>query len=239
MQSQGKQSMNLIHLYPVAPALPAESLDRYRVIQSSAVSDSMERTSGATGILPVGNSLSSLNGNSMVGTAMTVRTRPGDNLAVHQALDLARPGDVLVIDARGETVNAILGELMSQYAASRGIAGIVVDGAIRDFDAISAGPIPVFSRGVSHLGPYKSGPGALHAEVTIGGCVVRDGDLILGDADGIVIVPPHRLDAVLDSAETIQGNEVGAREAITAGTWDRSWLDGAVNLIPVDPTDAQ
>lgn len=170
----------------------------------------------------------------MVGTALTVRTRPGDNLAVHQALELARPGDVLIIDARGEVVNAILGELMSAYAASRGIVGIVVDGAIRDWAAISAGPIPVFSRGVSHMGPYKNGPGAIHGDVTVGGCVVRDGDLVIGDADGIVIVAPHQLEQALISAESIVVAETGQRDAIARGEWDRSWLKSAVSLVPTD-----
>lgn len=225
--------MTVIHLYPVAEALPAEQLDRYRLMQSSLVSDSLERTSGAPGILPIGNCLSSLNGASMVGTALTVRTRPGDNLAVHQALDLARPGDVLVIDARGETTNAILGELMTQYAASRGIAGIVVDGAIRDSDAISTGGLPVFARGVSHMGPYKSGPGAIHGVVSISGCVVRDGDLILGDSDGIVAVRPDQLDEVLVSAETIHAKEIAARDAIASGTWDRLWVQEAVELVSI------
>jgi regulator of RNase E activity RraA len=226
--------MNIVHLYPTASAIPEEYLHRFEAVQSSAVSDSMERTGGAPGIHAVGDCMSPLNGKSMVGTALTVRTRPGDNLAVHQALELARPGDVLVIDARGDVVNAILGELMTHYAASRGIVGIVVDGAIRDSKAISAGPIPVFCRGISHLGPYKTGPGAIHGDVSIGGTAVHDGDLILGDADGVVIVPAARVRAVLDLAETIMANEIGQRKAIDDGAWDRSWIAPAVQLVPME-----
>lgn len=223
--------MNIIRLYPPASQVRGEVLARYSQLQTSAVSDSQERVSGAVGISPVGNCLASLSGRSMAGTALTVRTRAGDNLAVHQALELARPGDVLVIDAQGEVTNAILGELMTYYAASRGVAGIVVDGSIRDRDDISVGPIPVFSRGVSHMGPYKSGPGAIHGGVTIGGSVVHDGDLVVGDGDGVVFVSADRIETVLDSAEAIMASELKQREAIARGEWDRSWVAGAVSLV--------
>lgn len=226
--------MNIIRLYPPANQVRGEVLARYSQLQTSAVSDSQERVSGAVGISPVGNSLASLGGRSMAGTALTIRTRAGDNLAVHQALELARPGDVLVIDAQGEVTNAILGELMTYYAASRGVVGIVVDGAIRDRDDISAGPIPVFSRGVSHMGPYKSGPGAIHTGVTIGGAVVHDGDLVVGDGDGVVFVSADRIETVLDSAEAVMASELKQREAIARGEWDRSWVAGAVSLVHVE-----
>lgn len=226
--------MNIIRLYPPATQISGDVLERYSQIQTSAVSDSQERVSGAVGIAPVGNCMAPLGGRSMTGTALTVRTRAGDNLAVHQALELARPGDVLVIDAHGEVTNAILGELMTYYAASRGVAGIVVDGAIRDRDDISAGPIPVFSRGVSHMGPYKSGPGAIHGDVTIGGSVVHDGDLVVGDGDGVVFVSPDRINTVLASAEAIMASEEEQRKAISRGTWDRSWVPAAVSLVQVE-----
>lgn len=226
--------MNTIRLYPASSQVPEDVLERYRHVQTSAVSDSQERVSGATGISPVGNCLAPLDGTSMVGTALTVRTRAGDNLAVHQALELARPGDVLVIDARGELSNAILGELMTLYAASRGITGIVLDGAIRDHDELSRGPIPVFARGVSHMGPYKSGPGAIHSAVTLGGTVVHDGDLVVGDGDGVVFVSPDRLETVLASAEAIMASEINQREAIARGEWDRTWIKSAVSLVHMD-----
>jgi regulator of RNase E activity RraA len=226
--------MNIIRLYPAAEQVQSELLARYSQVQTSAVSDSQERVSGAVGIAPVGNCLAPLGGSAMAGTALTVRTRGGDNLAVHQALDLARPGDVLVIDAHGEVTNAILGELMTYYAASRGVVGIVVDGAIRDREDISSGPIPVFARGVSHLGPYKSGPGAIHCDVTVGGSVVHDGDLVVGDGDGVVFVSPDRIETVLASAEAIMASEIRQREAIARGEWDRSWVAGAVNLVHVE-----
>jgi regulator of RNase E activity RraA len=223
--------MNTVHVFPAAPPIEERILSRFRNLATPTVSDSMERTPGSTGLFPVGNSMASVKGHSMAGTALTVRTRPGDNLSVHCALDMARPGDVLVIDARGELVNAILGELMTLYAASRGVVGIVVDGAVRDSDIISAGPIPVFARGFSHLGPYKSGPGAIHGPVTIGGCTVQDGDIVIGDADGLAFVPMHRALEVVVAAEAVVEKEIGQREAIQHGTWDRSWVAQVADIV--------
>lgn len=226
--------MNIVHLYPAAPPVPDDLVRRARRLQASVISDSQERVQGGVAIAPVGDCLASLGGESMAGTALTVRTRPGDNLAVHQALELARPGDVLVIDARGELTNAILGELMTLYAASHGVAGIVVDGAVRDRADLSVGPIPVFAKGISHMGPYKSGPGAIHGTVTIGGSVVHDGDLVVGDADGVVFVSRHRAESVVTAAEAVVAKEEKQREAIGRGEWDRSWIADAITLVPVE-----
>lgn len=226
--------MNIVRIHPAAGQLDADIVARFATLPTPAVSDSMQRTPGTVGLRPVGASLASLRGLSMAGTALTVRTRPGDNLAVHAALDRGRPGDVLVVDARGETTNAILGELMTSYAARKGFAGIVVDGAVRDHDPISAGDIPVFARAISHLGPYKSGPGEIHGLATVGGVPVADGDLVLGDADGIVIVPPHRAAEVLDLAETVVQKEIRQREDIESDRWDRTWIAAAAEFVHVE-----
>lgn len=223
--------MNQLRLFPVSSAPDASLIERYRRLNTPTISDSLERAFGVLGLFPIGNCLSSLNGQSMAGPAFTVRTRPGDNLVVHKALDLARPGDILVIDAGGELVNAILGELMSSYAFTRGIAGLVVDGAIRDKAAISDGPIPVFARGVSHRGPYKNGPGEIHGTVSLGGVPVHDGDIIVGDEDGIVVVPRARAEATATSAEEVVTREQAQREAIERGEWDRSWIDETLRII--------
>lgn len=228
--------MNEVRIYPAAKPLDDVLVERLSRLPVSALSDSLERMAGSPGLDVVGNSLSSLGGRAMVGPALTVRTRPGDNLVVHKALDLAQPGDILVIDARGELVNAILGELMTEYAASRGIAGLVIDGAVRDRHSISEGALPVFSRGFSHLGPYKSGPGEIHGPVNIGGVAVRDGDVIVGDVDGIAVIPRDRAYAALEAAEAVVEKEAGQRRAIQAGTWDRSWIDESLHVVMVDGT---
>jgi regulator of RNase E activity RraA len=226
--------MSEVRLHRRAEPLDPALVERLSRIPVSNVSDVLERMAGPTGIQVVGNSLSSLRGRAMVGPAMTVRTRPGDNLVVHKALDLARPGDVVVIDARGELVNAILGELMTEYAASRGIAGLVIDGAVRDQNSLSAGELPVFARGFSHLGPYKSGPGEIHGPVSIGGVAVNDGDVILGDADGLAVIPRARAGSAVEAAERVVASEAAQRRAIQAGTWDRSWIDGLLKVVEVE-----
>src|SRR5260370_23739552 len=109
--------------------------------------------------------------------AVTVRTRLVDNLLVHKALDLAEPGDLIVVDAGGDLTSAIIGELMVAHARKRGVAGFVIDGAIRDSAAIDAGVFPVFAAGVTHRGPYKDGPGEINVPVAIGGMVIEPGDL--------------------------------------------------------------
>ncbi|SFB53739.1 Regulator of RNase E activity RraA [Amycolatopsis marina] len=223
--------MNQVRLHTPSKPLDRDVADRFSRVTVSSISDSLERMAGAVGVNVVGNSLSALNGRAMVGSAMTVRTRPGDNLVVHKALDLADPGDVLVIDARGELVNAILGELMAEYAATRGIAGLVVDGAVRDRESISSGQLPVFSKGFSHLGPYKSGPGEIHGTVTIGGVTVQDGDIIVGDADGVVVVPRARALEALNAAERVVESEAHQQQAIRSGSWDRSWIDAVAQVV--------
>jgi regulator of RNase E activity RraA len=213
-----------IYRYPVGPAPDADVVRRLADLPASILSDCLARNTGSVGVLPVGRSLSALRGLSMAGPALTIRTRPGDNLAVHVALETARPGDVLVVDARGDTTYAVMGGLMTRYATTRGVAGVVIDGAVRDYEDLSGGSLPVFARGLSHMGPFKAGPGELHGPVTIGGMVVRDGDLVVGDADGLVVLPAGRAAQILAAGERLAANEKEQQEAIDAGTWDRSWL---------------
>ncbi len=110
-------------------------------------------------------------GTPMAGVAITVRSRPGDNLMLHKSLDIAGPGDVIVCDGGGDLTNALIGELMLSYAAKRGIAGIVIHGAIRDADVLRTGSLPVFASGVTHRGPYKDGPGEINTTIGLGGLV--------------------------------------------------------------------
>lgn len=226
--------MNILRLYKQNEQISNTIVDRFKKIPTPNISDSMERNNGTSNIHVVGNSMKSLLGNSMVGTVFTVKTRPGDNLVVHKALDLIRPGDVLVIDAHGETVNAILGELMCLYGLSRGLVGIVVDGAIRDSQVISNGELPVFARGISHQGPYKSGPGEIHGAIQIDGTVVHDGDIVIGDADGLVFVSRDRVESILELAEAVVKKETGVREVIARGVWDRSWIDPMLQIVEVN-----
>lgn len=141
------------------------------------------------------------------GRALTVWTRAGDNLMVHNALELLSPGDVLVVNGEGDERRALLGDRMAQKAASQGALGVVVDGAVRDVEALEELGLPVFARAVTPAGPFKHGPGHINVPVAIGGVVVRPGDIVCGDGDGVVVVPPEHLASIIERAETFAALE--------------------------------
>ncbi len=187
------------------------------------LSDSMERLyAGGPQLRPM------YKGATLAGPAFTVKTAPGDNLLVHKALDLARPGDVVVVDAGGFPDHAIIGELMAAHARQRGIAGLVIWGAIRDSAELGAGSYPVFACAVTHRGPYKNGPGEINVPIAMGGMPVAPGDLIVGDADGLVAIPLEQAERILASAKAILEKETAAMKQIQAGSVDRAWVDKAL-----------
>jgi regulator of RNase E activity RraA len=171
------------------------------------------------------------------GPALTVKTRPGDNLMVHKAIDIAQPGDVIVVDAGGVLVNAIIGELMSTLAEKKGVAGFIIDGSIRDAGALRAGSFPVFAAGVAHRGPYKDGPGEINCPISIDGMIVEPGDLVVGDDDGVLCVPYDDVTAILKDAKAKKATEEKAMEQILAGTSDRRWVDEALKRLGVEIKD--
>lgn len=164
----------------------------------------------------------------LVGPAFTVRTRAGDNLMVHKALDMAHPGDVVVIDAGGFTDRAILGEIMVTYALKRGIAGIILDGSIRDYDQIRQMPFPVFAKGVSPAGPYKDGPGEINVAICCGGIPVNPGDIVIGDGDGVIVVPREEASVALERVKKVLQAEEAMKRNVEAGTLNRAWIDAAL-----------
>jgi RraA family protein len=149
----------------------------------------------------------------LAGPAFTVWTREGDNLAVHEALEVSAPGDVLVIDGNGVPTRALIGEMIGIKAKARGLAGFVIDGAARDIAELEALGVAVFSRGQTPAGPFKTGPFELLATVAIGGVVVHPGDAVVADRDGVVVVPRDRVAEVLARAEEIAAGEVAKRTA--------------------------
>jgi RraA family protein len=198
----------------------ASTLDLLRGIPTPIVSDNMAR------MFAVGPGLRPYHrGGAMIGSALTVRTRPGDNLMVHKAIDLAEPGDVIVVDAGGDLTNAIIGEIMTTLAQSRGVAGFVIDGAVRDVDALAASDFPVYARGVTHRGPYKDGPGEINVAVTVGGQVVAPGDIVVGDGDGVLAVPRSEAAQVASLARAQMEREAATLKAIAEGRLDRTWVD--------------
>jgi len=203
-----------------------DQIVRARVLPVANVSDCMSRlTAGGPRLRPIHAK------GSMAGPALTVRTRPGDNLMVHKALDLAQPGDIVVVDAGGDLTNAIIGELMQSYAIQRKLGGIVINGAIRDLDALRAGSLPVYAAGVTHRGPYKDGPGEINVAVSFDGMVVEPGDLVIGDNDGILCIPFDQVEAVLEAASAKQAAEATQMADILAGRSDRSWVDASLKRL--------
>ena len=194
------------------------------------ISDCMSRmTSGGPRLRPM-----HLRGR-MSGAALTVKTRPGDNLMIHKALEMAVAGDVLVVDGAGDLTNSLVGEIMVRYALSRGIAGFVVNGSIRDLDVIGSGIFPVYAAGITHRGPYKDGPGEINAPVAIDGMVIRPGDLMVGDADGFLCIPCENAPELLTAARAKLASEQETLRNIDAGTYDSSWVDAALRRIGCDP----
>jgi RraA family protein len=162
------------------------------------------------------------------GPALTVKVRPGDHLFLHKALDIARPGDIVICDAGGALQNAILGENMGRYAVSRGIAGIVIDGAIRDRAGLAGLPIPVYARGVTPNGPWKLGPGEIGYPIAVGGIAIAPGDLVVGDEDGVIVLPRAEAQSIIVKAQARVEAEARSARQITEQTWPRAWVDQAI-----------
>ncbi len=182
---------------------PNEDLvKQFEGIPSSNISDAMRRMySIFKGIRP-------FNKLPLLGVALTVKLPVGDNLAAQAALDYAQPGDIIVLDGAGYTDRALLGGMMLEYAKIKKIGGFIVDGAIRDLDEVKASGIPVFAKSVTTLGPYREGPGEINVPVVCGGQVVRPGDILVGDNDGIVVIPQEFALEVLEGAKAHLAKEL-------------------------------
>lgn len=164
----------------------------------------------------------------VAGTAFTVEVRPGDNLMIHAAMSLAKPGDVLVIDGKGDQTSALMGTIMMSACRKLGIAGVVVDGAVRDSLEIEEMDFPVFSVGTNPNGPTKSVPGRIGHPVSVGGVTVHPGDFVLGDADGVVVVERARIASLLPLAARKVKDESARIAAIQQGDTAARWLEAAL-----------
>lgn len=168
------------------------------------------------------------------GPAFTVEVRPGDNLMIHAALALVQPGDVIVVDGKGDLGAALMGEIMTQQAAALGVAGVVIDGAVRDSEAIRAMGFPMVAAGLNPNGPTKNVAGRLNHPVSVGGVTVRPGDLVVGDADGVTVIEREKAASLLPlaaeklAAETKRIADIKSRKALRPG-----WLDGALRAAGV------
>ena len=210
-------------ILPRRRKVDAATAERFRPLPVANISDVMARmTHGGARLRPMHS------GGVMCGPAFTVKTRPGDNLMVHKAIDICDPGDIVVVDAGGDLTNAIIGELMLAHMVYRKLGGIVIDGAIRDYAAIRAQGFPVYAAGITHRGPYKDGPGEINVPVALDGMVIAPGDLVIGDEDGLLAIAYDDVETVYRDAKAKHEAEEKQMAAIPAGRGDRSWVDAAL-----------
>lgn len=161
----------------------------------------------------------------MVGPSFTVKARAGDNLFIHQALDMAQPGDILVVSNEEDQWRSLMGEIMFTYAIyQRKLGGIVLDGPVRDVDALRAMKLPVYATGSTPGGPYKEGPGEINIPIACGGISVNPGDIILGDADGVIVIPLKDAPEILEAAEKLHQMDIAKIQAAKDGTSNRAWV---------------
>lgn len=192
----------------------AKIIEGFSKAATPVISDNLRRLSGIVGLQPFHR-----HGGTMVGTAFTVKTRPGDNLAIHEALEHVRPGDVIVVDGGGDLGRALIGEIMVNIAIWKKAAGLVIDGAIRDVGAIADLGMPCFARGVTHKGPYKDGPGEINVPVSVGGMVVQPGDIVVGDEDGVVAFPQNIAAELLNAVRAQEAREADIIKSIHEGNY--------------------
>lgn len=195
-------------------------VELFRDLPVANIDDCMNRTAAVDGtIRPVNKA-------KLLGTAFTVKVPEGDNLMFHKAMDMAKPGDVIVIDAGGDPKRAIFGALMISYCKARGLAGVIVDGAIRDYDELAEMDFPVYAKGITPNGPYKNGPGEINTTIAFGGKVVCPGDIIVGDADGIIVIKPEDAQYLAEKARKVLEMENGILEKIVNEcSYVRPWVD--------------
>ena len=202
----------------------AETVSAFREMPVAAIGDSMSRNVGTIGLRQYHQRLDTV----LCGPAVTVRVRPGDNLMIHKALMMVQPGDVLVIDGGGDLTQALIGGLMRTTCLVRKLGGLVIDGALRDRLEWAEGGLPVFARGHTHRGPSKEGPGEINVPVACAGLAVMPGDLMLGDADGVIAIPAAEAALVLKRAELHLVREAGIRASNLAGSSDPERFDAVL-----------
>ena len=196
---------------------------------SSILADVAGRRGGMHGrIAPLSPSMA------FAGPAFTVEVRPGDNLMIHAAMALAQPGDVLVIDGKGDLGAALMGEIMSQQCVALGIKAAVIDGAARDSVALCELGFPMFAAGLSPNGPTKGVGGRINHPVSVGGVTVFPGDLVVGDADGVTVIERSKAAAMLPlaaekiAAESKRIADIQSRKQLTP-----DWLLSALRAADV------
>lgn len=219
MPTAGKIGFRVL---PTPPRLDAALVDRFRGLASPNLADAM----GRFNFMDPG--IKSRTGLTLCGLAVTVNARPADNLMIHKALQVAVPGEIVVVNTGGNTTSAVFGELMCNTAVAAKIGGIIVDGAIRDVEGLSVLGFPAFSRTVCAGGCDKDGPGEINVPISCGGVVVSPGDIVVGDVDGVAVVPRAEATEVLRLVEELMAREKTRVAEIKAGVVFRPEIDEAL-----------
>jgi RraA family protein len=202
------------------PRLPRDLIEQFREFETADVSDVLNRLYAMDGAIR-----NQTNDKVLLGTACTVKVYPGDNLMVHKALDIAKPGDIVVVDCSGAMSNAVLGDLVANKAVHRGIAGYVVDGLIRDLDGIKETGLPVYARGVTPFGPLHRGPGEINTPICCGGIVVNPGDIIKADTTGIAVIPRDFATEILGRLLSSKARLAEYVASVKRGDFSNAWVD--------------
>ncbi len=192
-----------------------ESIERFREIPAANISDASSRLFAMhAGIKPLGKK------KKLIGPALTVKSSMADNFIFHKALTLAKPGDIMVVNACGDTNHSVCGDVMFRYAQKMGVAGFVVDGCIRDADYLQENDFPVFALGTTPRGPYKNPVGEINTDIACAGQVIHPGDLIVGDEDGVVVVRQEDMDVIYEKVMAVRKKEALMSEIIESGEWE-------------------
>ena len=208
--------------------VPADLVAAARKFQASILADVGGRRGTLGGrIRPLAGAMK------VAGPAFTVEVRPGDNLMIHAALNLARPGDVIVVDGKGDLSCALTGALMAAHAQKAGIAGFVIDGAVRDTEDCARGNFPIFAAGANPNGPLKNSGGRINWPVSLAGTAVNPGDLIVGDADGVVVVPREMAAEIVGAAQAKVDSEDARMKAIGRGELAQAWVAESLKSVGV------
>ncbi len=204
---------------------PKELVEAYKELPAPVVADCMNRLSALhSGIRLVSKPFAG----SMAGPALTVKARPGDNLLLHKAINMCQEGDVIVVSNAGDTSQALLGENMVGWLLHRKAGGLVVDGPVRDIAALKDCPMPIYARGTTPGGPFKEGPGEVNVPIACGNIHVNPGDIVLGDEDGVIIIPLRDAAGLLEPSRRFHANDQAKGKASRDGTADRSWVEKAL-----------
>lgn len=205
---------------------PKDLIDAYKTLPAANVADCMSRLSALSSEIRL---MTAPFEGSMAGPALTVKARPGDNLMLHKSLNMAQEGDIIVVSNGGDRSQSLMGEVMAAYAKFKKVAGFIFDGPIRDVKELYDLGIPIYATGSTPGGPFKEGPGEINVPIACGNIHIAPGDIILGDGDGVIVIPRGDAAALLEKARKFSASDHAKFKASQEGTADRSWVEKSLD----------